>query len=187
MTGPGSGLPDVPPLSPAVRSPRFAAAVVVVLALLIGVLIGAVASRRYMADHGRRSPFGFGGRGGPWTRGGPSDRMRQHFASELGLSATQVMQVDSIMSRSMAARQALEDSMRPRMRALLDSTRAQIEGVLTPDQRQKFEAMRAKDRAARSGGGGGPGANGGGGGPVGSPGAPGAQPQTPPPPGGAKP
>lgn len=113
--------------------------------------------------------------------------MRQHFASELGLSAAQVMQVDSIMSRSMAARQALEDSMRPRMRALLDSTRAQVEGVLTPDQRQKFEAMRARDRAARPGGGGGAGADGGPGGQPSAPGGPGARAPTPPPPGGAKP
>jgi Spy/CpxP family protein refolding chaperone len=74
--------------------------------------------------------------------------MRQHFQSELGLSAAQMAQVDTIMSQSMAERRALEDSMRPRIRAQVDSTRARIERILTPEQRQKFEELH-KERAAR--------------------------------------
>lgn len=154
MTDPGSRTPTPTSLTAAGRSPRLLAAVVVVLALVIGVVIGAVGSRRFMmqgrGEFGRRPPFGFGARG-PRSHG-PSDRMRQRFASELGLSPTQIVQVDSIMSRSMTQREALDDSIRPRMRALLDSTRAQIERVLTPDQRQKFEAMHARERGGGPGG-----------------------------------
>jgi Spy/CpxP family protein refolding chaperone len=72
--------------------------------------------------------------------------MHQRFATELGLTPAQMAQVDSIMGRSMAERHALEDSIRPRMRGILDSTRSQIERVLTPDQRQKFEAWRSRNR-----------------------------------------
>ena len=72
--------------------------------------------------------------------------MRQRFATELGLTPAQVTQVDSIMARGMATRRALEDSMRQRLRADLDSTRAQIERILTPDQREKFEAWRKRER-----------------------------------------
>ena len=101
--------------------------------------------------------MGSGGRGGPG--GGIPERARQRFASELGLTPAQEIQVDSIMTRGMSMRRALEDSMRPRMRTQLDSTRAQIERVLTPEQRQKFEAWRSRVHADRGGipGPGGPG------------------------------
>jgi Spy/CpxP family protein refolding chaperone len=105
---------------------------------------------------GTRGGWGGGG-GGPG--GGIPQRARQRFASELGLTPAQETQVDSIMARGMSIRRALEDSMRPRVRAQLDSTRAQIERVLTPEQRQKFESWRARVHADRGGmpGPGGPG------------------------------
>jgi Spy/CpxP family protein refolding chaperone len=152
MTDPGSGGSAMASLPAAARNPRLLAGLVIVLALVVGMVIGGVAARRFMPGHGgggRRPPYGARG---PWSRGGPTDQMRQRLASELGLSAAQAAQVDSIVTRSMAARQALDDSVRPRMRALLDSTRAQIERVLTPDQRQKFEALHTRDRSARTGG-----------------------------------
>ena len=93
-----------------------------------------------------RGPWGGGGDGGG---AGPPERVRQRFASELGLTPTQMAQVDSIMGRSMAARRAFEDSVRPRMRGMLDSTRTEIERVLTPEQRQKFEAWRSRAHIGR--------------------------------------
>jgi Spy/CpxP family protein refolding chaperone len=124
---------------------RLVAGLVVVLALITGILVGVAADRRMLMHWhhgGGMSPFG-GSMRGPHGHGGPSDAMRQRFASELGLTPRQVAQVDSIMSRRMAERRALEDSVAPRMRSLLDSTRADIEQVLTPEQRQKFESWRA--------------------------------------------
>jgi Spy/CpxP family protein refolding chaperone len=76
--------------------------------------------------------------------------MRQRFETELGLTPAQMTQVDSIMGRSMAERHAIEDSVRPRMRAILDTTRSQIESILTPDQRQKFEAWRSRNHSPPS-------------------------------------
>jgi Spy/CpxP family protein refolding chaperone len=143
--------------------PRLVALLVVVIALLTGILVGVAADRR-LAMHGHgpwwgrgqqmghlpRGPWGGGGDGGgDGGGGGQPDRVRQRFASELGLTPTQMAQVDSIMARSMAARRALEDSMRPRMQATLDSTRSEIERVLTPDQRQKFAAWRSRAHGGR--------------------------------------
>jgi Spy/CpxP family protein refolding chaperone len=154
MTGPGTpeGASGV---SVASRRPRALATLVVVVALLTGIIAGMAADRR-IAPRWHAGPFGShfapgrGQRGAPWAgdgaRGGPSDRMHQRFATELGLTPAQMAQVDSIMGRSMAERHALEDSIRPRMRTILDSTRSQIERVLTPDQRQKFEAWRSRNR-----------------------------------------
>ena len=136
------------------RRPRTLATLVVVVALLTGIVVGMAADRQIVM-HTRGGPFGGhfgqGGRGQRSTWGGdgargPTDRMRQRFSTELGLSPAQMTQVDSIMGRSMAQRHAIEDSIRPRMHAILDSARAQIEIILTPDQRQKFEAWRSRNR-----------------------------------------
>lgn len=157
MTAPGAPA-GVSGASAASRRPRALATLVVVVALLTGIVVGMAADRRlamrwrgpfgghFTAGHGPRA-WGADGRGGPdGTRGGaPADRMRQRFATELGLTPAQMAQVDSIMTRSMAERHAIEDSVRPRMRTILDSTRSQIERVLTPDQRQKFEAWRTRN------------------------------------------
>jgi Spy/CpxP family protein refolding chaperone len=137
------------------RRPRAIATLVVVVALLTGIVAGMATDRRLMT-HNHGGPFGgrlgLGGRGprsawgGDGNHSGPTGRMRQRFATELGLTPAQMTQVDSIMGRSMAHRHAIEDSVRPRMRAILDSTRSQIENILTPDQRQKFEAWRSRTR-----------------------------------------
>lgn len=148
-----------------VRRSRAVATLVVAVALLTGIVVGIAADRRLLwpgrfaggggeGGWGRfwgHGPPGLGGHG-PWEGthgggGGPSDRMRQRFASELGLNATQIAQVDSIMARRTAERRALEDSMRPRMRAVLDSTRSDIDRVLTPDQRKKLDAWRSRAHA----------------------------------------
>ena len=136
------------------QRPRALATLVVVVALLTGIVVGMAADRRIVMHlHGGPfgGRFGAGGRGprGAWggdgSHSGPTGRMRQRFASELGLSPAQEIQVDSIMGLSMAQRHAIEDSVRPRMHAILDSTRSQIENILTPGQRQKFEAWRSRN------------------------------------------
>ena len=140
------------------RRPRALATLVVVVALLTGIVAGMAADRRLVTRfHGPfGGRFGQGGRGprGAWggdgSHSGPPGRMRQRFATELGLTPAQITQVDSIMGRSMAQRHAIEDSVRPRMHAILDSARTQIENILTPDQRQKFEAWRSRNRGPPS-------------------------------------
>jgi hypothetical protein len=125
------------------RSQRLVAALVVALALITGLVLG-VGIDRGVLLRGRGQ---FGGRAGfgmrPGARRGPPERMRQRLATDLGLSASQMTQIDSIMSQQMARRRALDDSMGARIRVLIDSTRAAVDRVLTPDQRQKLAGLRA--------------------------------------------
>jgi Spy/CpxP family protein refolding chaperone len=136
-----------------VRSQRLIAALVVALALITGLVLGVAVDRGILLRN--RGPLaghpGFGMRPGGRRvgAGGPPERMRQRFATDLGLSASQMTQIDSIMSQQMARRRALDDSMGARMRTLMDSTRAAVDRVLTPDQRQKLAALRARRDSAR--------------------------------------
>ena len=66
---------------------------------------------------------------------------RDRIARDLELSPTQKATVDSLMTIRMAQRRALEDSMRQRMRTFFDSTRAQVDRVLTPAQQAKLRQI----------------------------------------------
>jgi Spy/CpxP family protein refolding chaperone len=130
--------------------PRALATLVVVVALLTGIVVGMAADRRlpmrwrgafgghFMAGRGPRA-WGGDGRGGPdGNRGGPgasADRMHQRFATELGLTPAQMAQVDSIMTRSMAERRTIEDSVRPRLRTIAQPDRARPDPRPAPEVR----------------------------------------------------
>ena len=129
-----------------VVSARVVAALVVVIALLTGVALGVALGRMLMPDWPRgwsthRRP------GMNWSAGGRApnavDRhaFRERFTRELDLSASQATRVDSIMEHRMAAIETLQREVRPRMKQLVDSTRAQIDSVLTPTQRERFHEM----------------------------------------------
>ncbi|GEM_PF-853342 len=173
------------------RRERLVATLVIVIALLIGILVGIVADRRLLAPHHRWLEFrGWRGdigaptwRGsrmapGAFGRGGsPPEGARRWLAHELGLSPAQAARVDSIMTQRMREHQALADSMRARWRAGLDSTRADIRRVLTPEQQKKLDSLRSRHDRARMRGDGpelpaGPGGPDRGGAPPGGPGAP---------------
>lgn len=114
----------------------FVAAVVVVVSLLTGVVVGIAVDRRVLVHR----PI-MVSRGGRWH--GPMVPGR--LERELGLTPSQSAAVDSVMGHRMAQRDSLMAHTFPMMRALLDSTRTDIERVLTPDQRAKFETMRFHD------------------------------------------
>ncbi len=114
----------------------FVAAVVVVVSLLTGVVVGIAVDRRVLVHRG---PFMVSR--GHWH--GPIVPGR--LEHELGLTPSQSAAVDSVMRHRMAERDSLMAHTFPVMRALLDSTRIDIERVLTPEQRAKFEKMRLHD------------------------------------------
>lgn len=129
----------------------FVAAVVVVVSLLTGVVVGITVDRRVLLHRGP-GPI-FMARGGERWRGPIVTGRLEH---ELGLSPAQSAAVDSVMQHRMAQRDSLMSKTFPVMRALLDSTRTDIERVLTPDQKAKFEKMRFHGGASRMMGGGEP-------------------------------
>jgi Spy/CpxP family protein refolding chaperone len=139
-------------------SVRTQAIVLLVLAFLAGAFAGGaierIGSRRMRAALGMRPPRG--GPGFPGSRSG-----RSGFPSMLervGLSTDQRARIDTIVKK----RSARTDSLMKMSRAAYDSTRKEIDEVLTAEQRQKVDSM----RAARGRAFGGPGSRGGrGGGP----------------------
>lgn len=151
--------------SPLVQVKRQAA-IILVLVFLAGLLVGMAADRLWLTRHWGREggrprmmgggPFGRGGPRGPGMPGfGPAmspeaaaDRrqeMVKRLARELDLTAAQQQAIDSIMAKNEVVFQALEKEMRPKMRAFLLQSRAQIDSVLTPEQREKFHRFGPRD------------------------------------------
>lgn len=145
MTAPHGGSASAPARG------RLTASLVVVLALISGLVLGVAVDRGLLLH--RPGSFGLrpglGSRFDGPRRGPPTERWRHLVDSELGLTPAQIAQVDSIMARQMGQRQALVDTMDARMRVLMDSTRAAVGRVLTPEQRQKLDALRAHRDSAR--------------------------------------
>jgi hypothetical protein len=118
----------------------FVAATVIVLSLFTGVIVGVALDRRVLWSHRWHGGPGMLSRGerGPIMIPGRLER-------ELGLSPAQAAAVDSVMRHRMAQRDSLMAQTWPVMRQLLDSTRSDIEKVLTPEQKTKFEQLRSRE------------------------------------------
>ncbi|NNF27687.1 MAG: hypothetical protein HKN73_10750 [Gemmatimonadetes bacterium] len=93
-----------------------------------------------------RAPFarGPGGPGGlaELARMELSDRLAQR----LGLSDEQRAALDTIMERRRQQAQALMGEFMPRLQGQTDSLQAEIEAVLTPEQREVFREFARGDR-----------------------------------------
>lgn len=61
---------------------------------------------------------------------------------ELSLTPEQRTQVEQIVERGRARMDAVMSNVRPQMRQQIDATNAEIEKILTPEQRTKFAAMK---------------------------------------------
>ena len=119
----------------------FVAAAIIVMSLMTGVIVGVAVDRR-MLVHRPGGPF-FLARGG--FAGRHVTMAPERLKDELGLSPAQTSAVDSIMRHRMSQRDSLMAHTWPVMRQLLDSTRTDIERVLTPEQRTKFEQLRSRE------------------------------------------
>lgn len=126
----------VPP--PARAKATTIAAVVIVLAFIAGLLIGVVGDRVWMF-HFRDRVFGHGGRGGGMTR-----FIVARLDRELQLSAQQKDEVTRILDAHRQRIDAITAGVRPQVRREIDQSNAEIEKILTPDQRTKFEKMKMR-------------------------------------------
>ncbi|MGM0668695.1 MAG: hypothetical protein ACQET1_03195 [Gemmatimonadota bacterium] len=85
----------------------------------------------------------------PDAREGPSENRRRLIVEQVSLSEAQHLRVDSIVShyrqRMRELERELEDELRraylPRYRELLEGTREEIKGVLTPAQRMEYDSL----------------------------------------------
>lgn len=76
----------------------------------------------------------------------PSAADRKQYLDELtaalALTPEQVRVVDSITQHRAGEFEALRRSIRPRVEAMLDTVRTEVETVLTPEQREKYRKLR---------------------------------------------
>ncbi|HEX2191503.1 MAG TPA: hypothetical protein VHG51_21505 [Longimicrobiaceae bacterium] len=67
----------------------------------------------------------------------------------LDLTPEQRTRVDAVMERRRAQADSFWEREGPRMRAIVDSTRAEVRAILTPEQRAEYDRLREEHRAAR--------------------------------------
>lgn len=129
------------------RMPSNLIVALILIAPFLAGLAGGVALDRFALHH-RHGPFAGTplGRGRPPVNATARAEMRRHLAdriaNDLDLSQAQRAQLDTILPHRLAAFDALRKEMAPRVQALLDSSSAEIEAILTPAQRVKWAELR---------------------------------------------
>jgi Spy/CpxP family protein refolding chaperone len=136
--------------------PRLLAGLVIVLTFVVGGLAGAVLDRTVTPPAWAMAR---GGRGGPPPapdsrreregRERGRERFVQQLTREVSLSPAQVAKIDEITREREQKMNAIWAEVRPRIHALLEETRTEVDQVLTPEQRQKMQELRRQHEAAR--------------------------------------
>jgi Spy/CpxP family protein refolding chaperone len=114
---------------------------VLVLTFLVGAFSGAAIQQVVAArdDTAATEPRRDGGRDG-----GPGRERGMFPYRALGLSDEQRAQVDAVLQRRTADLDAFWKEHRPELDAIVDSARAEIRRLLTPEQREKYDEMRRR-------------------------------------------
>lgn len=150
MNGPESKPPDEAPRARTGMSPRIAAALVLLAVFVLGAAAGVLSDRKLSRrDEGRRPERE--GRVPSWLNR-PESEHRKYWSrihDRLGLTTEQRAAVDTLLSRRARQLEAARHQMEPEMLRIMQETRAQIDSVLTPEQRQKFEEIRKERRERR--------------------------------------
>lgn len=113
-------------------SPRAAATLLIVGALFAGVVLGIAGDRAWLWHTHQMMP-----RHAPRL----GQLLVEHLDHELNFTPQQKQMVTQIVERHRARIEAISASIRPQMRQELDATNAEIDKVLTPEQRTKFQAL----------------------------------------------
>ncbi len=126
---------------------RSSAIAGVVALFLVGVLVGALGDELVSRRHPRGGPVGLGAPGGHGGHLGAGHRMMAaELTRRLDLTADQQRQLDAILADTHRETQALWREVRPRVVAVIEQGQNRIAQILTPRQRQEFEAFR-RERA----------------------------------------
>lgn len=121
---------------------RWIAVLVLGATFIAGATLGA-ASSRLLAENNRDERAASGEQQRTQRRG------RTSIFDQIDLSAEQKAAVDSIMENRRREMDAFWKQHNPEVRAIIDSTRTEIDRVLTPEQRQKFEEFRKRREQQR--------------------------------------
>ncbi len=125
--------------SPRLTGTPWFAGLVILLAAISGGIAGVAVDRLVLLPHLFRGP---GER--HEHRGPPGDDFRRRFGREIGLTPEQQARVDSIMDREMRGVHEVRAAVQPRLDSIVARTRKELDAVLTPEQREKAEAMRKR-------------------------------------------
>jgi Spy/CpxP family protein refolding chaperone len=150
MNGPESRPPDGAPRPRTGLSPRIAAALVLLAVFVLGAAAGVLADRKLSRREASRR-HEREGRVPSWLNR-PESEHRQYWSrihDQLGLTPDQRAAVDTLLSRRARQLEAARHQMEPEMLRIMQVTRAQIDSVLTPEQRLKLEEIRKERRERR--------------------------------------
>lgn len=125
------------------RRARLLGIALLVATFAAGMLAGAAFDRTLVA----REPAAAQEPG--WHCHGPHGSKTSMIVDRLDLTPAQRARVDAIMERRRAQADTFWKREGPRMRAIVDSTRAEVRAVLTPEQRAEYDRLREEHRAAR--------------------------------------
>ena len=100
---------------------------VLAVTFVVGLLAGAAIMRAFDAGDDRRDR--------------DDDRRRGYVFEQLDLTDAQRAAIDSVLEVRRAQVDAFWDSAGPRLREIVDSTRAGIKDALTPEQRDEYERL----------------------------------------------
>jgi Spy/CpxP family protein refolding chaperone len=105
----------------------------------VGILGGIALDRLvFRPDQLRAAPLPRLRPGAEGFRPGLENRMLDALSRDLGLTARQREQVDSIFQSRAPAYRAVREQFEPRLRGLMEETRASIESILTSAQVERF-------------------------------------------------
>jgi Spy/CpxP family protein refolding chaperone len=112
-----------------------------VLVAAAGVASGVVLERRVLSRRWDREEGGMAGRRG----GGGRHAMHERFGRDLGLTPVQAAKIDSIFASHRPAIDSARAASEPKIRAIIEQTRREIDSVLTPEQREKMHARMLRE------------------------------------------
>ena len=123
---------------------RGTAAVVLALCVSVGTIAGVVLDRVLLIPNhiGRRAPPPRGPRAlWPASQSASRDRL----ATELALTDSQRVKLDTVLSRQTARFRAAREVIQPQVDSIFQQTRAQIDSMLTPQQRDQLRNIRDRN------------------------------------------
>ena len=126
------------------KNARWIGTVLLLVTFVAGALAGAASERVMRAD----DPQPQRQRGGDMRGGSRRLLLDERFANELQLSTEQRAQIRTIMDKRDEQAKKVWSEAEPRLHAVGEETRAEIQKVLTPEQRVKLEAEIARRHTA---------------------------------------
>lgn len=149
MNGPEARPPENTPRPRRGVPPRLAAALVLLAVFALGAAAGVLADRQLARRSWAREEGS--GRVPRWLHRPASEHRKywNRIHDQLGLTPEQGVAVDTLLSRRARQLDEARHRMEPEMLRIMQEARAQIDSVLTPEQRQKLEEIRKERRERR--------------------------------------